>query len=133
MGCHVGALAAPTASAGNDVPRMRVDACATDDAEQADSDECDEVAMKASSTYGALRAACASPIGDWLGVWELIDGFLREIGRAERIFHLADPSAVEWGMGILLCAHSRSRPDRAISAPLTRSSLLKRQTREQKP
>lgn len=50
----------------------------------------------------------ARPIGDWLDVWALVDGFngfLRELGRPERIFRLADPA--EWGgaWGIFICAH----------------------------
>lgn len=50
----------------------------------------------------------ASPIGDWLDVWAVIDGcnaFLRGIGRAERIFRLADPANWGEGWGILMCAH----------------------------
>jgi hypothetical protein len=50
----------------------------------------------------------ASPDGDWLDTWALIDGlnsFLRNIGRAEQIFRLADPAAWYGEYGILLCAN----------------------------
>ncbi|HEX7642748.1 MAG TPA: hypothetical protein VF472_11135 [Burkholderiaceae bacterium] len=50
----------------------------------------------------------ASPIGDWLDIWALVDGFndfLRDIGHANRIYRLFDPS--DWGgeWGLLLCAN----------------------------
>jgi len=68
------------------------------------SDECQVQFVYQDRVYGFQ----ARPNCDWLDVWALIDGFnsfLREIGCAQRIFRLADPSEGQGEWGILLCAH----------------------------